>query len=45
MSDKKKSEDKKPKASALGWGLARKAAEAITKRKKKTDLAIKEAGG
>lgn len=34
----------KPKPSALGWGMAKKAAEALVSRKKKNDLAIKEAG-
>ena len=45
-----KSEDdkKKPvkvKPSALGYGMARKAGEALSSRKRKMDLAIKEAGG
>jgi hypothetical protein len=48
MSDKKKQQDdskKKPKPSTLGWGMARGAAKHLTDRKKKMDLAIKEAEG
>lgn len=49
MSDKKKkivkTADDLSKTRLLGWGMAKKAAEALTDRKKKTDLAIKKAGG
>lgn len=43
--NKKPKNDKKPKPTALGWGMARKAGEALVNRKKLRDLAIKEAGG
>lgn len=43
--DENNNNNNKPKPSALGWGMAKKAAEALVSRKKKNDLAIKEAGG
>lgn len=42
---KKEETSNKPKPTMLGFGLAKKAAEALVSRKKKNDLAIKEAGG
>lgn len=45
MSEPKKEDEDKKKSKSLGWGMAKKAADAIIANKKKKAMAIKEAMG